>query len=193
LGNIFCYSMCTFMNSLADEQLVNQYLVNKDEQFLEELVKRYLPLIFGFVKRYTGNEDNASDITQEVFVKVWKNIKSFDQIKSFKTWIFTIAKRTAIDELRKQKAIPFSVLQEEGFENSIADESPSILDQIFSQQQSKELVLALAKLPVNYNSVINLRADDDLSFREIAVKLEEPLNTIKSRYRRGLALLKELL
>jgi RNA polymerase sigma-70 factor, ECF subfamily len=181
------------MNSLADEQLVNQYLVNKDEQFLEELVKRYLPLIFGFVKRYTGNEDNASDITQEVFVKVWKNIKSFDQIKSFKTWIFTIAKRTAIDELRKQKAIPFSVLQEEGFENSIADESPSILDQIFSQQQLKELVLALAKLPVNYNSVINLRADDDLSFREIAVKLEEPLNTIKSRYRRGLALLKELL
>ena len=176
----------------TDQQLVAKYL-KKDERALEELVKRYMLLIFGFVKRYTGNQDNASDITQEVFVKVWKNIESFDQTKSFRTWIFTIAKRTAIDELRRQKAIPFSALQEEGFENSIADESTSILDQIFSQQQSKELALALAKLPINYNSVIKLRANDDLSFREIAVKLREPLNTIKSRYRRGLALLKELL
>ena len=180
-----------FMSDYSDEQLVAKYL-KKDEKALEELVGRYLPLIFGFVKRYTGNQNNASDITQEVFVKVWKNIKSFDQTKSFRTWIFTIAKRTAIDELRKQKAVPFSVLQEEGFENSIADESTSILDQIFSQQQSRELSLALAKLPINYNSVIKLRANDDLSFREIAVKLKEPLNTIKSRYRRGLALLKEL-
>ena len=177
---------------LADEQLVAKYL-EKDERALEELVKRYLPLIFGFVKRYTGNQDNASDITQEVFVKVWKNIKSFDQTKSFRTWIFTIAKRTAIDELRKQKAIPFSVLQEEGFEDSLADESPSVLDQIFLQQQSKELALALTKLPTNYNSVIKLYTNDGLNFREIAAKLSEPLNTIKSRYRRGLALLKELL
>jgi len=176
----------------SDQQLVAKYL-KKDEEALEELVKRYVPLIFSFVKRYTGNQDNASDITQEVFVKAWKNIKNFDQTKSFRIWIFTIAKRTAIDELRKQRAIPFSVLQEDGFEDLIADESPSILDQIFSQQQSKELALALAKLPVNYKSVIKLRADDDLSFREIADKLKEPLNTIKSRYRRGLALLKELL
>ena len=181
------------MNNLADEQLVNQYLVNKNDQFLEELIKRYFPLVFGFVKRYTGNQDSASDITQEVFVKVCKNIESFDQTKSFKTWIFTIAKRTAIDELRKQKALPFSTLQEEGFENSIADESPSVLDQIFLQQQSKELATALAKLPTHYNSVIRLYNNDGLNFREVAAKLKEPLNTVKSRYRRGLALLKKLL
>ncbi len=180
------------MSAFTDEQLVEKYL-KKDEKALEELVKRYLPLIFGFVKRYTGNQDNASDITQEVFVKVWKNINSFDQTKSFKTWIFTIAKRTAIDELRKQKAIPFSALQEEGFEDLIADESPSIMDQIFLRQQSKELAVALNKLPVNYNSVIKLYTGDGLNFREIADKLKEPLNTVKSRYRRGLALLKKLL
>ena len=59
----------------TDEQLVARYL-KKDEKALEELVKGYIPLIFSFVKRYTGNQDSASDITQEVFVKVWKNIKS---------------------------------------------------------------------------------------------------------------------
>lgn len=180
------------MNNLTDKQLVGKYL-RKDDQALEELVKRYLPLIFGFVKRYTGNQDNASDITQEVFVKVWKNLKGFDQSKSFRTWIFTIAKRTAIDELRRQKAIPFSALQEEGFEDLIVDDSPSILDQIFAQQQSKELAVALNKLPANYNSVIKLYANDSLNFREIATKLKEPLNTVKSRYRRGLVLLKKIL
>src|SRR3989344_5261279 len=181
-----------FMSDYSDEQLVAKYL-KKDEKALEELVGRYLPLIFGFVKRYTGNQNNASDITQEVFVKVWKNIKSFDQTKSFRTWIFTIAKRTAIDELRKKNALPFSVLQEESFANSIIDESPSVLDQIFSQQQSRDLAIAVAKLPVNYRSVIKLYGHDGLNFREIATKLKEPLNTVKSRYRRGLALLKKLI
>ena len=180
------------MDSFTDEQLVARYL-KKDERALEELVERYLPLVFGFVKKYTGNQDNASDIAQEVFVKVWKNLKSFDQSKSFRTWIFTIAKRTAIDELRKKKALPFSVLQEEGFEDLIADESPSILDQIFSQQQSRELAVAVAKLPMNYRSVIKLHNHEGLNFREIATKLEEPMNTVKSRYRRGLTLLKKLL
>lgn len=180
------------MNSITDEQLVQKYL-GKDDKALEELIKRYLPLIFGFVKRYTGNQDTASDVAQEVFVKVWKNLRNFDQSKSFRTWIFTIAKRTAIDELRKKNALPLSVLKENGFPESIVDESPSILDQIFVQQQSRKLSAALARLPVSYNSVINLYSNNGLNFREIAILLNEPLNTVKSRYRRGLALLRKLL
>jgi len=182
------------MASFTDEQLVGRYLNEQNERALEDLVRRYLPLIFSFVKKYTGNEGDASDIAQEVFVKVWKNIKSFDQNKSFRTWIFTIAKRTAIDELRKKNALPFSLLREEGdFIESLGDESPSVLDQIFSQQQSQELAGAVAKLPTNYRSVIKLYSNDGLNFREIASKIKEPLNTVKSRYRRGLALLKKLL
>ena len=182
------------MNSFTDGQLVGRYLNEQSERALEDLVRRYLPIIFGFVKRYTGNEGDASDIAQEVFVKVWKNIKSFDRNKSFRTWIFTIAKRTAIDELRKKRALPFSALGDENdFAGSLADESPSVLDQIFSRQQSQELAGAVAKLPTNYRSIIRLYSHDGLNFREIASKLKEPLNTVKSRYRRGLALLKKLL
>ncbi len=87
------------MNTFTDEQLAAKYLKKHEEQALEDLIKRYLPIIYGYVRNYTGSEDNASDITQEVFVKVWKNIRKFNQSKSFKTWIFTIAKRTAIDWL----------------------------------------------------------------------------------------------
>src|SRR3989344_2340755 len=99
------------MNNFTDEKLVQMYL-RGGEKALEELVRRYLPLIYSFSRRYSGNTDNASDIVQEVFIKAWKNLKIFDQNKSFKTWIFTIAKNTALDWLKKKNAVPFSLLKE---------------------------------------------------------------------------------
>jgi RNA polymerase sigma-70 factor (ECF subfamily) len=185
-----------FMKHFSDEQLVKKYLEERNERALEFLIKRYLPLIYGFVRRYTGNEDNASDITQEVFVKVWRNLERFDQSKSFRTWIFTIAKRTAIDWLRKKRAVPFSAFETEGgnaFLDSLVDDSPSLIEQLSLKENSKALAFALAQLPQHYNSIIRLRLDDNLSFREIAGRVKEPVNTVKSRYRRGAALLKDII
>ena len=185
------------MNALSDEQLVRRYLKEKDERALEDLVKRYLPLIYGFARNYTGSQDNASDIAQEVFVKAWRNLKRFDQSKSFRTWLFTIAKRTAIDWLRKKDALPFSLVQEEGgdndFADSLVDEAPSVFEQIALKETSRELATALARLPVDHAKVIDLHMNSDLNFRQIAEMLHEPLNTVKSRYRRGILLLKKLL
>jgi RNA polymerase sigma-70 factor, ECF subfamily len=182
------------MSNYSDEQLIGGYLRNKDEKILEELIKRYLPVIFGFVKKYIGDKDIAADITQEVFVKVWKNLKRFDQSKSFRTWIFTIAKRTAIDELRKKSVLPFSVFGEDNsFLESLADESISIVDQVFLRQKNRELAVAMSKLPTNYSAVIKMYNTGSFNFREIAAELKEPLNTIKSRYRRGLTLLRKIL
>ncbi len=185
-----------FMKHFSDEQLVKKYLEERNERALEFLIKRYLPLIYGFVRRYTGNEDNASDITQEVFVKVWRNLERFDQSKSFRTWIFTIAKHTAIDWLRKKRVVPFSAFETEGgnaFLDSLVDDSPSLIEQLFIKENSKALAFALAQLPQHYNSIIRLRLDDNLSFREIAGRVKEPVNTVKSRYRRGAALLKDII
>ena len=171
---------------MNDEQLVHNYLKYKRESDLEELAKRYLPQIYGYVRNYTGNQDIASDISQEVFVKVWKNLKKFDQSKSFKTWIFTIAKRTAIDWMKKKQELPLDEKLE------IVDESPSLLDILAQKQLAGNLALAIAQLPSHYGSVINLRIREELSFREIAASFCEPINTVKSRYRRGIALLKKL-
>jgi RNA polymerase sigma-70 factor (ECF subfamily) len=194
------------MNHPSDEQLVWRYLKRNDEYALEDLIKRYLPLIYAFVCNYTGNRDNAADITQEVFVKVWQNLKKpalslskgFDPKKgSFKTWIFTIAKRTAIDWLKKKNALPFSAIQNEArddnFANSLTDESPSVVEQLVLKETSKKLSFVLTQLPGAYNSVVNLRINDDLNFREIAERLNKPLNTVKSQYRRGISLLKKIL
>lgn len=184
------------MKTLTDIQLVANYLKKSDEQALEELVQRYLPLIYGFARQYTGSPDHAADIAQETFVKAWKNLRRFDQAQSFRTWIFTIAKRTAIDWLKKKKALPFSLLegeQQESFAESLVDDARSLIDQLSQAEESRMLATAIAQLPGHYRSVITLHTDHDLTFAQIAVRLREPLNTIKSRYRRGLALLKDIL
>ncbi len=175
------------MDHLSDEELVCRYKTKRDEQSLEVLIKRYLPQIYGFARNYTGNKDNASDITQETFVKVWKSIGRFDESKNFRTWIFTIAKNASIDWLRHNIELPL----DDSFD--LADDAPSILEQLMFKEKSGKLSFAMAKLPSDYSSVINLYIKDGLNFREISETLKAPLNTVKSRYRRGLLLLKKLL
>ncbi|MFH1393190.1 MAG: sigma-70 family RNA polymerase sigma factor [Patescibacteria group bacterium] len=176
------------MKNFTDEQLVKNYLKG-DEKSLEEIVRRYLTLVYNFSRRYAGDPDNTSDIVQEVFVKVWKNLKRFDASKNFRTWLFTVAKNTALDWLKKRNTIPFSLLLED-----VADsEQISVIDKIYQKSLSQNLALAIEKLPPKYSSVINLYHKDDLNFREIASFLNESINTVKSRYRRGLIILKKAL
>jgi RNA polymerase sigma-70 factor (ECF subfamily) len=183
------------MNHFSDEQLAAKSKKG-DEVALEVLVKRYLPILFNFSRKYVGNAEAASDITQEVFVKVWKNINKFDDSKKFKTWIFTLAKNTAIDWLREKKALPFSMFEQadgNNFLNDLADNNPSIIEQISQKLIRQQLTIAIEQLPQKYGSIINLHSEGGYTFKEIAWMLEEPLNTVKSRYRRGLSSLKKVL
>lgn len=180
----------------SDRQLVTNYLAG-DEKSLEVLIKRYLKPIYSFVYRYVGNGQEAEDITQEVFVKIWRNLKKFDQNKNFKTWIFSIAKNTSINWLRKKKAIPFSNFENEEGENmlaeTLADPAP-LPNEILEQAGiAKILNVAINKLNPKYRMVLFLYYNDHFTFREIAEILDEPINTIKSRHRRALILLKRLL
>jgi len=177
------------MKNFTDEQLVKNYLKG-DEKSLEELVRRYLPLIYNFSRRYSGDADNASDIAQEVFVKVWKNLKKFDTAKNFRVWLFTIAKNTALDWLKKKNALPSSLLNENEEGENLAE---NFVDEIYKKSLSQNLSLAIEKLPPKYSSIINLYHIKGLNFREIADFLRESINTVKSRYRRGLILLKKKL
>ena len=177
---------CTMINS--DEQLVGDYLKG-DEKSLEILIKRYLGPIYGFVFRFVGNREDAEEIAQEVFVKVWRNLKKFNQSKSFKTWIFSIAKNTAVDFLRKRRIQFFSETEIE----TVADPMPLPQELLEKAEAAKLLESALNKLELKYRMVLYLYYNDHFNFREIAEILGEPLNTIKSRHRRALIILKKLL
>ncbi len=184
------------MLRVNDEQLIANYLVS-DEESLEILIKRYLKPIYSFVYRYVGNSQDAEDITQDIFVKVWRNLKKFDQSKSFKTWIFSIAKNTSIDWLKKKKAIPFSNFENGEGENllteTLTDPAPlpnEILERIGIAEM---LNTAINQLTSKYRMVLFLRYNDHFTFREIAEALGEPLDTVKSRHRRALIQLKKIL
>ncbi len=160
------------------------------------LVDRYTPPLFSFSARLVGSE-NAPDILQEVFLKVWKNLKKFNPQKaSFKTWIFTIAKNTATDFLRKKKNILFSEIEskeEEAFEENIPDES-LLPDEIFQKMENKELLEgALQKLLPEYKSILLLHYAEEMTFDEIGKILKKPLNTIKSEHYRAIVLLRKIL
>jgi len=179
------------LETTDDKNLIQQYLKG-DEKSLEVLIARYLKPIYSFVYKNVGNQANAEDITQEVFIKVWKNIKKFDQNKNFKPWIFQISKNASIDFLRKKKSIPFSRFENEKGQNALVDNiaaAPSNLIERFSDK--KVLAAALHGLPKKEQKIIDLRHNYGLSFKEIAEVFDESINTVKSRYRRTLANMKK--
>ncbi len=184
------------MSVNSDQKLIADYLKG-DEKSLEVLIHRYLKPIYSFVYRYVGNKHEAEDITQEAFIKVWKNLKKFDQSRSFKTWIFSIAKNTAIDFLKKKKTVPFSEFENEERKNTLietlTDLSPLPQEILEKKDISQTLARAMEKLSPKYRMVLFLRYNDHFTFREIAESLGEPIDTVKSQHRRALIILKRLL
>jgi RNA polymerase sigma-70 factor (ECF subfamily) len=184
------------MTNISDEILVKKYLAG-DEKAFEILLSRYLKSIYGFIYRYVGGGQDAEDATQEVFIKAWRNLKKFNQQKSFKTWIFSIAKNTALDFLKKKKAIPFSKFENEKGENiiteTLVDPSPLPQELLEKADMAQMLNVAIEKLSPKYRMVLFLRYNDHFTFREIAEIFGESLNTIKSRHQRAILILRKML
>lgn len=168
-----------------------------DQSAFDLLIKEYLKSVLNFVYRYVYDVDLAQDITQETFIKVWKNIKKFDTSKNFKPWLFQIAKNTALDFIKKKKLVPFSSFKnndtDDDFVDNIPDESLSALDIINFQEQKQQLDLHLQELTPDQQLVIFLYYYEELTFREISETLDISINTIKSRYLRGLEKLKTIM
>lgn len=181
------------MQQLSDEQLVAEYLSGK-ETALAVLIQRHTKSVLYFVARFCGFGSEAEDVTQEVFIKVWKNLKKFDKTKKFKTWLYRIARNTAIDHLRTKKQLvdlnKFSEDEEDGW-GELPDFTPSAFDSLVVREQVDKVQAAIAELPEIYRTVLDLYFREELSLAEIAEVLDEPVDTIKSRHRRGVVKLKE--
>lgn len=174
-----------------DTKLISQYFKG-DGKALEFLIRKYLKQIYGFAYRNVRTAADAEDITQEVFVKMWKNIRKFKKEKSFKIWLFAIAKNASIDFIRKKKIIPFSSFDDGKGHNIILEKlaGPKVsLEEIFDGK--KALAIAAEELSPKSRTIFSFRHNDGLTFREIAKSLGESVNTVKSRYRRALSKIKK--
>jgi RNA polymerase sigma-70 factor (ECF subfamily) len=179
-----------------DATLVGAFIKGDGDSFAA-LVDRHMPMVYKFIYRYVADADMANDVVQEVFIKVWKNIKKFDQKKSFKTWVLTIAKNTALDAIKKKKGILFSRIEEADtdLDTFLAPyvTSPDLPDALLQKKQTKaDLDRMLRELSPSYRSVLLLRYSEHLKFREIADMLQEPIDTIKSKHRRALIQLRSI-
>ena len=180
-----------------DAKLIATFIKGDGESFAA-LVDRHMPMVYKFVYRYVGDADIANDVVQDVFIKVWKNIKKFDPQKNFKTWLLTIAKNTALDAIKKKKAVLFSKIEEgdTDLDAFLAPyvESADLPDALLQKKQTKaDLDRILQELSPTYRSVLLLRYTEHLKFREIADTLQEPIDTIKSKHRRALIQLRKML
>ena len=183
------------MEKNTDYQLVLNYLKG-DEESINELVSKYINPIYRFVLGYVKDKDIAEDITQDVFLKIWKNLKKVKKNKNFKSWVYTIAKNTTLDYLKKKKAIPLSNFENEQGRNIVLEkllDSSLPPDKLAMITESKRIFKSsLEKLSAKYKEVLSLYYYKYLNFNEIAQKLDEPVNTIKSRHRRGVIMLRKI-
>jgi len=178
-----------------DKELIADYL-NGQQEVLAYLINRHLKPVYRFVFGLVNNEMMAEDITQDIFVKVWKNLKKYNPKYTFKTWLFSIARNTSIDYLRKRKDIVFSEFDNMDGDNflvdTLADDIHSIEEDLSKIQEISDLKEKLQNIPAIYREVLILRYTNDLLFEEIADILRKPVETVKSQHRRGLLHLKRL-
>jgi RNA polymerase sigma-70 factor (ECF subfamily) len=180
----------------SNEQNMEAYL-DGDEKALQILIKNNLDLVYNFVRRMVKNNHDAEDITQETFVKVWKKAGTYRRGSRFSPWLLSVARNTALDFLKKKKEFVFSQFESDDGKNfleaTLTDPEP-LPDEVFSRAGLQEKMdKTLLQIALEQREVIVLRHSSNMTFEEIADVVGRPLNTIKSQYRRGLSVLREML
>lgn len=181
---------------MDDDKKIVENLLNGNNEAFSEIVSKYLKSVYNFIYSLTRDFSSLDDLTQETFIKAWKNIKKFDKDRSFKTWIFTIAKNTAFDYFKKKKTIPFSNFIDEEGNNKLENISDNNIlpDEILERKNIAEIMEGkLKEIPEKYRIILTLHYKEDFSLSEIAEILDKPYNTIKSGHQRALKKLKEVL
>ncbi|MEN9912823.1 MAG: hypothetical protein RLY66_231 [Candidatus Parcubacteria bacterium] len=180
----------------TDEQLAERSARGDDDAF-QEIVRRYLGSIYRFAFQYARTEEDAEDIAQDSFFKAWKYIKRYKKGRPLKPWLFTIARNTALDFLKKKRPLTFSSIKNgedtTPFEDTLED-TELLQTDLFERAESKEELLKLLDtLHPDHRSVLTLYYHEELTFEEIAETLERPMNTVKSWHRRALIKIRGLL
>lgn len=148
------------------------------------LYEKFSPKMYALCIRYAGNTDDAQDILQDGFVKVFGNIARFKGTGSFEGWIRRIIVNTAIEHFRKKNTLQAI---DEYTENQLADDHTNI----FNLLEAKELLEVIKSMPAGYRTVFNLYAVEGYTHKEIATMMNLTEGTSKSQYARAKSWLQE--
>ncbi|PYJ09410.1 MAG: RNA polymerase subunit sigma-24 [Verrucomicrobia bacterium] len=154
-----------------------------DTAAFEELVERHQRLVVGTVARMLGNNSEVEDISQQVFVRVWRSAKRYVPRAKFTTWLLKITRNLVFNELRRRSRHAQTSLQPETEESErpIRDERAIAPDAALLEQELQEAVeAAIARLPETQRMAVVLRRYDELSYEEIAEILDQSVPAVKS-------------
>ncbi|HZS79482.1 MAG TPA: sigma-70 family RNA polymerase sigma factor [Ktedonobacteraceae bacterium] len=184
--------------SPSDEELVLRCKAELpgNTRSYELLVQRYMNRVYGIVYRVVGHREEAEDITQEVFVKVYNGLRKFEQQSSFATWLYRIATNSALDALdkiKRQRQMSFSPFTRPEKQETEEEISPDLQatpdngpDEQVEQSELRECINhVLHKLDREQARLLILRDFDDRSYDEIAGILELGLSAVKMRIHRA--------
>jgi RNA polymerase sigma-70 factor (ECF subfamily) len=171
---------------MSDEEMLEGCKANK-EHAQKYLFKRYSRIMTGVCMRYADRYEEAQDIVQDGFIKVFKKIGTFSGKGSLEGWIRRIMVNTALDHLRRTKNQRFNV--------DIDDVDYKLKDnqEIVASMQADDLLKVIQTLPTGYRTVFNMYAIEGYSHKEIAKELDVSENTSKSQYSRARSLLQKKL
>lgn len=166
-----------------------------DVSAFEELISGYEKKVYNTVYRFFNNSEDAMDITQEIFIKVFTSLHSFRENSSFSTWLYRIAVNTCIDFLRKKKDDTLPIKDEMVVGNDTKHSSYTQLPEDFVEKQElkQALLKAIDSLPKEQRICVILRDIQGFSYTEISEILMCSLGTIKSRLSRGRRALRQKL
>jgi RNA polymerase sigma-70 factor, ECF subfamily len=167
-----------------------------------ELVSAQHKRVYALCYRFTGSTHDAEDLTQDVFIKIYSNLRSFDLAKgSFSTWLTTLTRNLLVDHFRRTRQLRITDSIDAGWDQAedrkqpepIADRGASPHDDAVRRELERMVQAALAKVSPELREAVILRDLQDLDYKEIAEVLHIPEGTVKSRISRGRAELARLL
>ncbi len=167
------------MIDTSDLELVESFQKGNEASF-NELVRRYQEKVYWIARRFLNDHDQADDVVQEVFVKIYSALKQFRAESSVYTWLYRITVNVALNALRKQKVRDFIRIDEYFEAAEDREEQPDAIIEKNEQQQLIEE--AIARLPEKQKAVFLLRYYDELSYEDISQILKTSIGGLKANY-----------
>lgn len=171
----------------AIDTLIQQCLAG-DQDAWADIVKQYRRRVYSVAYKFTGNHEEAEDLTQDIFIKVFRALHTFDRRANFQTWLISVSRNMCIDHYRSVRKERETINRDINADDLMPVADGMAADALLEQQGQVALLRrALGALPEPLKTAVTLRDLHDLSYHDIARQLQVPEGTVKSRINRGRA------
>ena len=181
---------------MQDDNLIRRAAA-QDAAAFEQLMLLHQKPVYNICYRMAGNAEDALDLSQEVFLKLWRTLTQYQFDAAFSTWLYRLTQNVCIDFLRKQKrqpTVPLETEQDgETLELPLPDSAPGPEELALHDEKRRVLAEAMQALPEEQREILILRVVNDLPYERIAEILDLQLGTVKSRLARARMQLKKIL